>query len=143
MADHSRPGTDTPLFYRGDLDDHVVTVNNGAKVNRDYAAFMQTGIWSTEKTWRIHERVHTITGYGLPNYTFVEGDRGLILFDTGINKDMGQELLKKKQEFSSKPIVAIIFRQTTLASTVEQGTATVSGDRDALVRFLKAYEGTL
>ena len=109
MADHSRPGTDTPLFYRGDLDDQVVTANNGAKVNRDYAAFMQNGIWSTEKTWRVHERVHTITGYGLPNYTFVEGDRGLILFDTGINKGMGQALLKKKQEFSSKPIVAIIY----------------------------------
>ncbi|MDE0272595.1 MAG: hypothetical protein OXP11_15490 [Gammaproteobacteria bacterium] len=48
MADHSRPGTDTPLFYRGDLDDQVVTVNNGAKVNRDYAAGDRTGVPAPE-----------------------------------------------------------------------------------------------
>ncbi len=98
-----------PLFYRGDLDDQVVTAENGARVNRAYAEFMGEGIWSEEKTWAVHERVHTITGYGLPNYTFIEGDTGLILIDTGINKGMGQQLLQKKLEFSDKPIVAIVY----------------------------------
>ncbi len=109
MADPAPSVADTPLFYRGDLDDQIVTVENGARVNRDYAAFMESGVWSAEKTWRVHDRVHTITGYGLPNYTFIEGDEGLILVDTGINKGMGQELLKKKREFSEKPIIAIIY----------------------------------
>ena len=97
------------LFYRGDLDDQVVKVSNGAMVNRDYAAFMENGAWSQVKTWQINDRVHTITGYGLPNYSFVEGDTGLILFDTGINKGMGLELIEKKASFSNKPIVAIIY----------------------------------
>ena len=97
------------LFYRGNLDDRVVTVENGARVNRDHANFVTQGPWAEVKTHKLGSRIHSITGYGLPNYTFIEGETGLILVDTGMNAGSGLELLKMKEAFSDKPIVAIIY----------------------------------
>ena len=51
-----------PLFYRGELDDKVTTVANGAQVNSDYASFVDEGPWAEVKTWEVNSRVHTITG---------------------------------------------------------------------------------
>ena len=97
------------LFYRGDLDTQAFTADNGALVNRDYERFIEDGPWGQVKIWPVGERAHTITGYGLPNYTFIEGDTGLILIDTGMNIGTGIELLKKRKEFSHKAIIAIIY----------------------------------
>ena len=100
---------ESPLFYRGDMDDRVVTAGNGARVNQDYAAFIENGPWRKTKTWAVRPRVHTITGHGLSNFTFIEGETGLILFDAGGNDGMGLDALKMKAEFSDKPISAIIY----------------------------------
>ena len=98
-----------PLFYRGDLDDQVITVDNGARVNAAYAAFVAEGPWAEVKTWEVTPRIHTITGYGIANHTFVEGDTGLIMIDTGQNMGAGLEALKMKRAFSDKPVVAVIY----------------------------------
>lgn len=98
-----------PLFYRGDLDDQVVTADNGARVNRAYAAFVADGPWTEVKTWEVTPRIHTITGYGIANHTFVEGESGLIMIDTGQNLGAGLEALKMKAAFSDKPVVAVIY----------------------------------
>ena len=98
-----------PLFYRGDLDDQVVTAENGARVNRAYASFVGEGPWAAVKTWEVAPRIQTITGYGIANHTFVEGETGLIMIDTGQNLGAGLEALKMKQAFSEKPVVAIIY----------------------------------
>ena len=98
-----------PRFYRGDLDDQVITVDNGARVNGAYAAFVAEGPWAEVKTWEVTPRIHTITGYGIANHTFVEGDTGLIMIDTGQNLGAGLEALKMKQTFSDKPVVAVIY----------------------------------
>ena len=101
---------DTPqLFYRGDLDDQVITVDNGARVNSAYASFVADGPWAEVKTWEVTPRIHTITGYGIANHTFVEGETGLIMIDTGQNLGAGLEALKMKGAFSDKPVVAIIY----------------------------------
>lgn len=101
---------DTPrLFYRGDLDDQVITVDNGARVNSAYASFVADGPWAEVKTWEVTPRIHTITGYGIANHTFVEGETGLIMIDTGQNLGAGLEALKMKQAFSDKPVVAVIY----------------------------------
>ena len=97
------------MFYRGDLDDQVVTADNGARVNRAYAAFVADGPWAEVKTWEVTPRIHTITGYGIANHTFVEGESGLIMIDTGQNMGAGLEALKMKQAFSDKPVVAVIY----------------------------------
>ena len=101
---------DTPqLFYRGNLDDKVITVDNGARVNSAYASFVAEGPWAEVKTWEVTPRIHTITGYGIANHTFVEGETGLIMIDTGQNLGAGLEALKVKQAFSDKPVVAVIY----------------------------------
>ena len=97
------------LFYRGDLDDKVITVDNGARVNSAYASFVADGPWAEVKTWEVTPRIHTITGYGIANHTFVEGETGLIMIDTGQNLGAGLEALKMKQAFSHKPVVAVIY----------------------------------
>lgn len=96
-------------FYRGGMDDQIVTAPNGARVNADYARFMENASWSEVRNWSVSDSVNVITGYGLPNYTFVEGESGLIIFDSGVNKGMGVKLLEKKNAFSSKPISAIVY----------------------------------
>lgn len=98
-----------PLFYRGDLDEQVMTADNGAHVNRDYLSFITEGPWGEVRTIEVTPRIHTITGYGISNYTFIEGDTGLILVDTGNSIGAGLEILKKKRAFSGKPIVAIVY----------------------------------
>ena len=101
--------THQPLFYRGEMDERVTTAENGARVNADYLAFVTEGPWAEVKTWEVGSRIHTITGYGMANHTFIEGDTGLIMVDTGQNIGAGLEALKMKQAFSDKPIVAIIY----------------------------------
>lgn len=97
------------LFYRGDMDDQVITAPNGARVNNTYASFVAEGPWAEAKTWEVTLRIHTITGYGIANHTFIEGETGLIMIDTGQNVGAGLEVLKMKQAFSDKPVVAIIY----------------------------------
>ena len=82
---------------------------NGARVNSDHANFITKGAWAEVKTHELGPLIHSITGYGLPNYTFIEGDTGFILVDTGMNAGSGLELLKMKEAFSDKPVVAIIY----------------------------------
>ena len=95
---------DTPrLFYRGDLDDQVITVDNGVRVNSAYASFVADGPWAEVKTWEVTPRIHTITGYGIANHTFVEGETGLIMIDTGQNLGAGLEALKMKQLSATNP----------------------------------------
>lgn len=98
-----------PLFYRGDLDDKVITVDKGARVNSAYASFVAEGPWAEVRTWEVGPRIHTITGYGIANHTFIEGETGLIMIDTGQNIGAGLEALKMQQAFSDKPIVAVIY----------------------------------
>ena len=101
---------DTPqLFYRGDLDDQVITVDNGARVNGAYASFVADGPWAEVRTWEVTPRIHTITGYGIANHTFIEGESGLIMIDTGQNMGAGLEALKMSRAFSDKPVVAVIY----------------------------------
>lgn len=97
------------LFYRGDLDDKVTTASNGARVNSDYAAFVADGPWAEVKTWKVGPRIHSITGYGLANHTFIEGETGLIMVDTGQSVGAGLEVLKMAKAFSDKPVIAVIY----------------------------------
>ncbi|GAB3373049.1 MBL fold metallo-hydrolase [Spongiibacter taiwanensis] len=99
----------TPLFYRGDFDQKVVTADNGAKVNSDYLRFIRDGSWGKVGWSEVRPGVFAITGLGFNNHVFVESERGLILFDTGTNIGTGREILKIKRQFSDRPVVAIIY----------------------------------
>jgi alkyl sulfatase BDS1-like metallo-beta-lactamase superfamily hydrolase len=100
---------DERLFYRGDLDDKKVEAPNGAIVNKDYRNFIIGGAFGTAQTIKVRDGVHSIIGYSLSNYTFIEGETGLIIFDAGQSVGMGKETLAMIREVSDKPIVAIIY----------------------------------
>lgn len=96
-------------FYRGGQDHRVTTAENGGKVNADYLDFIKNGSWGDIKCQPVCDGVHIVTGLGFANSTFIETDNGWVLFDTGTNLGAGKELLKFKDSFSDKPVVAIIF----------------------------------
>ena len=97
------------LFYRGELDKQKVEAPNGAVVNADYRKFILEGAWGKTRMTRVRDGVHTITGYSLSNYTFIEGKTGLIVVDAGSNIGMGRKTLAMIREISDKPIVAVIY----------------------------------
>jgi alkyl sulfatase BDS1-like metallo-beta-lactamase superfamily hydrolase len=97
------------LFYRGELDDNKAEAPNGAIVNADYKNFLLGGVWAKTQTIKVRDGVHSIVGYSLNNYTFVEGETGLIAFDTGSSIGMGRDVLRMIREVTDKPIVAVIY----------------------------------
>jgi len=112
----SQSGTATPasavdseLFYRGGNDDRVVTAANGARVHEDYEKSIREGAWSKTEIHNVTDGVWTITGYSISNYTFIEGETGLIAFDTGGSVGMGATALEMIQEKVNKPVSAIIY----------------------------------
>ena len=105
-----RPPPRTPkLFYRGAFDDKKAEAPNGAIVHEDYKKLIVEGAFGKAQTIKVREGVHTIVGYSLSNYTFIEGKTGLIVFDAGNNIGMGRATLRMIREVSDKPIVAIIY----------------------------------
>jgi len=101
--------TGRPLFYRGDLDHKVVKSESGAMLNEDYLSFIREGSWGEVAFSEVRPGVYCITGLGFANHTFIESNHGFILFDTGTNYGSCVEMLKIKEQFSDKPIVAIIY----------------------------------
>jgi alkyl sulfatase BDS1-like metallo-beta-lactamase superfamily hydrolase len=97
------------LFYRGELDNQKVEAPNGAVVNGDYRKFILEGAWGETRMNKVRDGVHTITGYSLSNYTFIESENGLIAVDAGTNIGMGREALAMIRKISNKPIVAVIY----------------------------------
>ena len=99
----------TKLFYRGDFDDRKVEASNGAIINEDYRDFILGGGLDAAQTIKVRDGVHSIVGYSISNYTFIEGETGLIVFDAGNSVGMGKATLAMIREVSDKPIVAIIY----------------------------------
>ncbi|MFC1836908.1 MBL fold metallo-hydrolase, partial [Thermodesulfobacteriota bacterium] len=96
-------------FYRGGFDDRKTKAPNGAIVNEDYLKFIQGEGLANTNMVKVRDGVHTIVGYSLSNYTFIEGKTGLIAFDTGSNIGMGRATLAMIRKITKKPIIAIIY----------------------------------
>ena len=96
-------------FYRGGLDDQVVEAPNGAKVNEGYLDWIEGGLFGEIKVVKVAPRVWAVTGYSLNNYVFIEGDTGLIGYETGVSYGQGQRVVKMMQEKVNKPISAVIY----------------------------------
>lgn len=109
LSTASAQAVDSELFYRGGNDDRVVTAANGARVHEDYEKFLSEGAWAKPEIHNVTDGVWTITGYSISNYTFIEGETGLIAFDSGSNVGMGATALEMIQEKVNKPVSAIIY----------------------------------
>jgi alkyl sulfatase BDS1-like metallo-beta-lactamase superfamily hydrolase len=106
---HASVAADSDLFYRGGNDDKVVTAANGAQVNESYKKLITEGSFSKAEIHKVTDGVWTVTGYSLNNYTFIEGETGLIALDTGTSVGMGTAVLEIIQKKVNKPVSAIIY----------------------------------
>jgi alkyl sulfatase BDS1-like metallo-beta-lactamase superfamily hydrolase len=97
------------LFYRGGFDSDKAKAPNGAIINQAFLDYITAGGYNEAKIIKVREGVYTIVGYSLSNYTFIEGETGLIAFDAGGNIGMGKDTLALIREISDKPINAIIY----------------------------------
>jgi alkyl sulfatase BDS1-like metallo-beta-lactamase superfamily hydrolase len=61
---------------------------------------------------KMGERVRMSIGYSYANFTFIEGDDGVIVVDTGLFTNRAKHALSDYQKLVDKPIVAIIYTHT-------------------------------
>jgi alkyl sulfatase BDS1-like metallo-beta-lactamase superfamily hydrolase len=58
---------------------------------------------------RVTDRVYAAVGYSLSNIAFLVGDKGVVVYDTGMMLDEGQAALEALRGVTDKPIVAVIY----------------------------------
>jgi alkyl sulfatase BDS1-like metallo-beta-lactamase superfamily hydrolase len=68
-----------------------------------------THLYSPPRVHRIGERVACAVGWSLANITMIEGDDGIVIVDTGIDRRQGDEVLAELRRLTSKPVAAIIL----------------------------------
>ncbi len=61
---------------------------------------------------KMGKRVRMAIGYSYSNFTFIEGDDGVIVVDTGFFVNRAQHALTDYQKLVDKPIIAIIYTHT-------------------------------
>jgi alkyl sulfatase BDS1-like metallo-beta-lactamase superfamily hydrolase len=62
-----------------------------------------------KKIYRIGEIAYSAVGFGLGNSAMIEGDDGIIIFDTGREVESAREVSREFRKITDKPIKAIIY----------------------------------
>lgn len=68
--------------------------------------------FSPAKLIKMGERVRMSIGHSYSNFTFIEGDDGVIVVDTGLFTNRAKHALTDYRKLVDKPIVAIIYTHT-------------------------------
>lgn len=61
------------------------------------------------KIYRVTDRVYHMVGPGLSNSTMIEGDKGIIIVDTGTTVEEGAFIKQKFQNVIDKPVTALLY----------------------------------
>ncbi len=85
------------------------TFDNGGKVNKAFLEKMAFTTAVKPEIVKVTGGVWTLTGYHYVYATVIEGDTGLIIYDTGDDIKDGSEILELVRQVSNKPISAIIY----------------------------------
>ena len=88
---------------------------NGAVVNAEVLETSAKIVYLEPTTEKVADGVWCIGGHSIGNTTVIEADDGLIVYDTGDNKEEGEHLRKAIAEISDKPIKAIIYSHSHYA----------------------------
>ena len=91
------------------------TAPNGAVVNAEVLETAAKIVYLEPVTEKVADGVWCIGGHSVGNTTVIEADDGLIVYDTGDNKEEGEHLRKAIAEISDKPIKAIIYSHSHYA----------------------------
>ena len=103
---------------------------NGAVVEANVLKVSSKIVYLEPSEEKVADGVWCIGGYSIGNSIVIEGDSGLIVYDTGDNKEEGEHLRKAIAKISNKPVKAIIYSHSHYALG---GGALVDNPDDVLV----------
>src|SRR5262245_17066966 len=61
------------------------------------------------KIYKIADNVYSAVGFDLANTILVEGDKGVIIVDTGNSVNAAREVEKELRKITTKPAVAVVY----------------------------------
>ncbi len=131
MAAHlqAAESSTTSLRYMGGPVE-LVTAPNGARVNAEVLEISPEIIYLEPTTEKVADGVWCIGGYSLANTTVIEGDDGLIVYDTGDTREEAEHIRKAIEKISDKPVKVIIYSHSHYAMGAG---ALVDNSEDVLV----------
>ena len=88
---------------------------NGAVINAETLEGTSRIIYTEPTTEKLADGVWCIGGLSIANTIVIEGDDGLIVYDTGDNKEEGEHIREAIRKISDKPIKAIIYSHSHYA----------------------------
>lgn len=115
--------TEDMNIYMG-ADVALTTLPNGAVCNAVAHERLARTSYLTPEVDRVAPGVTVFGGDGFLNLTLIEGDDGLIVYDTGEVLEDGERFLKQIRTVSDKPIVAVIYSHSHYVA----GTTALVGD---------------
>ena len=103
---------------------------NGAIVREDVLTITPKIVYIKPTIDKVAEGIWCIGGYSLANTTVIEGDDGLIVYDTGDTKEEAEHIRKAIETISDKPIKVIIYSHSHYAMGAG---ALVDNPKDVLI----------
>ena len=88
---------------------------NGALVDAEVIEVNSKILYLEPTTEKVADGVWCIGGYSLANTTVIEGDDGLIVYDTGDTKEEAEHIREAIKKISDKPVKAIIYSHSHYA----------------------------
>ena len=102
----------------------LTTLPNGARTNADALERLARTSYLAPIADRVAPGVTVFGGDGFLNLTLIEGDDGLIVYDTGETLEDGERFLRQIRTVSDKPIVAVLYSHSHYIN----GTTALVGD---------------
>ncbi|WP_322033881.1 alkyl sulfatase dimerization domain-containing protein [Paraburkholderia sp. J76] len=87
----------------------LASAPNGAVVNRVALERLHASEPHTPEVRKIVDGVWSVIGHSLVNVHVIEGERGLIVYDTGFSVKEAETILRDIRKISAKPVTAIIY----------------------------------
>lgn len=93
----------------------LVTAPNGAITNAEALEKLPRIMYLEPTTQKVAEGVWCIGGYSVANTSVIEAEDGLIVYDTGDNKEEARHIREAIEKISDKPIKVIIYSHSHYA----------------------------
>lgn len=87
----------------------LTTLPNGAITNAEGQEKLRQTLYLEPQIETVAPRITVFGGFAFVNFTLIEGEDGLIVYDAGENLSEGERLLEEIRKISDKPIAAVIY----------------------------------
>ena len=120
--EHRNPDQPSSIYMGAPV--RLTTLANGALTNAQAQERLAKTSYLEPTVDRVADGVICFGGDGFLNLTLIEGDGGLIVYDTGEVLEDGERFLRQIRAISDKPIVAVIYSHSHYVS----GTTALVGE---------------